>query len=344
MSDSPLKTAIKEKVLELGFDAVGVAAAGLLGSYAARYQQWLENGYHGKMSYMERNLEKRMHPGRLYEGARSVIVAAKNYYPVQSGNKNDYPAQPAGATPAGKGPLTAHTPIRGDRPEEDQLKVAKYAWGMDYHYVIREKLGQLIRLIEELAPGTSSRAFTDSAPVFERAWAEMAGLGWTGKNACLIIPRKGSFFFLGEVITTLELEPDSPFGNELCGNCIRCMQACPTGAITSPGEIDARRCISYLTIELKEPIPEEFKGKCQGWIFGCDICQDVCPHNRNASPHKEALFEPLEPIANWTAEQWRNMQKSDFRKKLVKAGSPMSRVKYEKLMDTIKFVSPSGQD
>ena len=315
-------------MLELGFDAVGVAAAGLLGPYAARYRQWLENGFHGKMSYMERNLEKRMNPGRLYEGARSVIVVAKNYYPAQQAGGTLAGGTLAGGTLAGEGPL----------------KVAKYAWGKDYHYVIREQLGQLIRFIEELAPGTSSRAFTDSAPVFERAWAEMAGLGWTGKNACLIIPRKGSFFFLGEVITTLELEPDSPFGNELCGSCVRCMQACPTGAITSPGVIDARRCISYLTIELKEPIPQEFKGKCQGWIFGCDICQDVCPHNRNAVPHKEALFEPLEPIANWTAEQWRSMQKSDFRKKLLKAGSPLSRVKYEKLMDTIGFVSPPGQD
>jgi epoxyqueuosine reductase len=343
VSDSHLKTAIKEKTLELGFDAVGVAAAGQVGSYAARYRQWLENGFHGKMSYMERNLEKRMDPQQLYEGARSVIVVAKNYYPAPTANKNFSPAPPAKEMQAYAKEMQADTE-EVQAEGGSQLKVAKYAWGKDYHHVIREQLGQLIRFMEELAPGTSSRAFTDSAPVLERAWAEQAGLGWTGKNACLIIPRKGSFFFLGEVVTTLELAPDHPFGNDLCGSCVRCLQACPTGAITSPGVIDARRCISYLTIELKAPIPQEFKEKCQGWIFGCDICQDVCPHNRNAAPHKEPLFEPLEPVANYTPAQWRNMPKSDFRKKLVKAGSPMARVKYEKLMDTIRFVSPNVQD
>lgn len=332
MSVSQLKTAIKEKTLELGFDAVGVAAAGHVGAYADRYRQWLDSGFNGKMSYMARNREMRMDPRLLHEGARSVIVVAKNYYPGIAAERMQAAGEPQ-ATDRMQATGRMHP-----------LKIAKYAWGRDYHYVIREQLGQLIRYIEQQAPGTNSRAFTDSAPVFERAWAEMAGLGWTGKNACLIIPRKGSFFFLGEVVTTLELEPDPPFGNDLCGSCVRCLQACPTGAITSPGVIDARRCISYLTIELKDPIPQEFKGKCQGWIFGCDICQDVCPHNRHALPHKEPLFEPLDAIKSQTAAQWRSMQKSDFRKKLAKAGSPMSRVKYEKLMDTVGFVFPPGND
>jgi epoxyqueuosine reductase len=315
---SKLKATIRERALELGFDAFGVAAATDIGHYREFYMQWLEKGYNGRMSYMVRNVEKRLNPGQLFEGARSVLVVAKNYFP---GNKR----------------------LAEDTQPENKLKVAKYAWGKDYHFVIREKLGHLIRFIEELAPGAKGRAFTDSAPVLERAWAEKAGLGWTGKNACLIIPRKGSFFFLGEVLTTLDLEPDKPFGNGLCGSCVRCMQACPTGAITAPGVIDARRCISYLTIELKDAIPQEFHGKCHGWIFGCDICQDVCPYNRHAKPHNEPLFEPLEPNAQWTDEQWRTMQKSDFRKKLVKAGSPMSRVKYEKLAENIAFCGRPAQ-
>lgn len=306
---SSLNETIRKKALELGFDAFGVAAVSDAGHYRERFMKWLENGYHGRMSYMERNTGKRLDPGLLHEGARSVIVVAQNYFPDRD--------------------------LLAEKQRRNSLKVAKYAWGKDYHYVIREKLGKLIESLETLVPGSSSRAFTDSAPVLERAWAERAGIGWTGKNACLIIPRKGSFFFIGEVITTAVIEPDRPFGNDLCGSCVRCMQACPTKAIVSPGVIDARRCISYLTIELKEPIPDAFRNQCHGWIFGCDICQDVCPYNRNAVSNREPQFRPLEPHAGWTDDQWRNLQKAGFRKALVKAGSAMSRVKYEKLMGNI---------
>ena len=294
-----------------------MAAAGRLEDSLARFDHWLEQGYHGSMGYMERNRDKRLDPRELLEGARSVVVVAMNYYPES---------------------LTEN----GDPADGHWLKVAKYAWGRDYHYVIREKLNELGQFLEQIAPGSHSRGFTDSAPVLERSWAVRAGVGWTGKNACLIIPRKGSFFFLGELITTAVLEPDKPFGNDLCGSCMRCMEACPTKAITAPGTIDARRCISYLTIESKDAIPREFRKQCRGWIFGCDICQDVCPHNRRAGPTREPQFAPLQPMG-WEDHRWASIQKGEFRKLLVRAGSPLSRVRYDKLTDNIRAGMEAGE-
>ncbi len=310
---------IKQKARELGFDACGVARVTKLASHEAPFSRWLEQGFHGSMAYMERNFEKRLDPGQLFPGAQSVIVVAQNYFPSITR------------------PLTPEHPPekQGVRPLADlsTFKISKYAWGKDYHYIIKEKLATLIQWLHAQAPGTASRAFVDSAPVLERAWAVEAGIGWTGKNTCLIIPKKGSFFFLGSVITTLALEPDEAFTKNHCGNCTRCMEACPTGAIVAPGSIDARKCLSYQTIENKEPIPPALKEKNLGWIFGCDICQDICPHNRFAKPHQEPSLEPLRPMREWRNEQWRSMAKPDFKKELVKAGSPLARVKYEKLMD-----------
>lgn len=282
------------------------------------------------MSYMERNIDKRLDPGLLLPGAQSIIVVAQNYFP----GRMQMPG------------LQSHHTKNNDNKgrETGGIKIAKYAWGKDYHYVIREKLRALARLLEELSPGTQSRVFTDSAPVLERAWAEKAGIGWTGKNACLIIPRKGSYFFLAEIITNMALEPDEPFIKNHCGNCTRCIEACPTGAIVAPGSIDARQCLSYLTIESKDAVPQEYVNKSRGWVFGCDICQDVCPHNRFSKGHEEPGLKPLMPFREWTNDQWLSLTKTGFRKELIKAGSPLARVKYEKLAGQLANAALSQDD
>ncbi len=299
-----LSALIKQRAQSLGFDACGIARAQKLESHEVRFNKWLEHGFHGSMDYMTRNLEKRLNPGELLPGAKSVIVVTQNYFP----QKNNQESQ----------------------------RISKYAYGVDYHHVIKKKLGMLIQYMEELAPGIQSRGFTDSAPVLERAWAVEAGLGWTGKNACMIIPKKGSFFFLAEIITTLAIEPNLPFTKNHCGNCTRCMDACPTGAIVSPGQIDARKCLSYLTIEHKEAIPREVKENNKGWIFGCDTCQDVCPHNRYSTPHTEPAFTPLHGIDTWTTQQWEHLEKSAFKAIFVKGSSPLGRVRYEKLKSNMQ--------
>lgn len=304
---------IKQKALELGFDAYGIAQAGALTTQQPILSEWLANGYHAKMSYMAGHFDKRIDPRLLVPGAQSVIVVALNYFPAAS--------QAAGTT----------------------YKVARYAYGKDYHVVIKEKLERLARALTEMAGGHQYRVFTDSAPVLERSWAQAAGLGNHGKNTCLILPRKGSYYFLGELITDAVLEPDEAFKKDLCGKCTRCIEACPTGAITGPGIIDAGKCISYLTIELKDSIPEELKDQCEGWIFGCDRCQEVCPHNKHASPHSEKAFDPLPPITDWKNRQWESMTKVDFRLHFKQANSPIARVKYEKLMDNIRIAGARNQ-
>lgn len=307
-----ITTIIKQEALQLGFSACGVARAGKLTQHETPLKNWLKEGLHGAMGYMENHLEKRLDPRMLAEDARSVIVVAMNYFPKNLQN-----------------------------PQASYI-VSKYAYGIDYHYIIKDKLRKLEEKLKELAPLHEGRVFTDSAPVLERAWAVKAGLGWTGKNGCLIIPRKGSFFFLGELITNVDLVPDAPFEKDFCGNCRRCMEACPTQAIVAPGELDARRCISYLTIELKDRIPDEFRRKMQGRIFGCDICQDVCPHNRFSEPTGEAFFDALEPIKEWANRKWEGLDQQEFNQTFKKAGSPLSRIKFEKLRDNIE-VAGSGQ-
>lgn len=330
---------IKQKAGELGFDACGIAMAGKPGvSHQARFDQWLAQGFHGRMAYMERNRDKRFDLQALYPGAKSVIVLAHNYHPRQAAEQGDggLPVTGSFDDSPGSGPDQQLNMAQHDPDETSRLRVSGYAYGLDYHFVIKKKLMVLIRFMEEMAAGTHSRGFTDSAPVLERAWAVEAGLGWTGKNACLIIPKKGSYFFLAEIVTTLELEPDQAFGKNHCGSCTRCLDACPTQAIVAPGQIDARRCISYQTIENKGPIPQDIKEKSRGWIFGCDICQEVCPHNRFSRPHAEPLFDPLHGIDKWTERQWRSLQKDDFEKYFVKGGSPIGRISYEKLMDNMR--------
>ena len=297
---------IKREALQLGFAACGIAIASQLTRHEAPLKDWLKEGLHGTMGYMKNHLEKRLDPRMLVEGARSVIVVAVNYFPKEQQNPRA------------------------------SLIVSKYAYGFDYHFIVKEKLRRLEEKLKELAPLHQGRIFTDSAPVLERAWAVQAGLGWTGKNGCLIIPRKGSFFFLGELITNIELVPDAAFEKDFCGNCRRCMEACPTQAIVAPGKLDARRCISYLTIELKDRIPDEFREKMQGRIFGCDICQDVCPHNRFSEPTGEIAFNTLEPIKNWENKNWESLDRQGFNQMFKKASSPLSRIKFEKLRDNIE--------
>ncbi|MEE4177695.1 MAG: tRNA epoxyqueuosine(34) reductase QueG [Bacteroides sp.] len=305
---------LKQEALKLGFSACGIASAEKFREHKQPLKSWLSEGMHGAMGYMENHLEKRLDPRLLVPGARSVVVVALNYFP----------------------PAFQH-------PESPYI-VSKYAYGKDYHFILKEKLQQLLEILKKREPAHQGRVFTDSAPVLERGWAVKAGLGWTGKNGCLIIPRKGSFFFLGELITNIELQPDIPFEKDLCGNCTLCMEACPTGALISPGKLDARKCISYLTIELKSPVPEPFRGKMKGRIFGCDICQDVCPHNRFAVPTDETGFLPLEPIRNWKAEQWENMEPVTFNQMVKKAASPMGRVTYSKIMDNISAAGTPERD
>lgn len=305
---------IKQEALKLGFTACGIALAEKLSGHEQPLKSWLAEGMHGAMGYMGNHLEKRLEPRLLVPGARSVVVVAMNYLPQ----------------------IFQH-------PKSSYI-VSKYAYGKDYHFIVKEKLHRLSEIFKERLPAHEGRVFTDSAPLLERAWAVKAGLGWTGKNGCLIIPRKGSFFFLGELITNIELQPDLPFEKDFCGNCTRCLEACPTGALVSAGKLDARKCISYLTIELKIPIPESFRGKLRGRIFGCDICQDVCPHNRFAIPTDEEAFLPIEPIRHWEAGQWEQVDSGTFNRMVKKAASPIGRISHKKLMENISAAGATEED
>lgn len=300
-----LSLLIKEKAKELGFDACGIARASAMQDHHHRLSQWLSKGYQAQMSYMEKNLDRRTDPRLLVPGAKSVIVLAMNYF-----HDN---AQPGNAF----------------------YKVARYAWGRDYHQVIKHRLHQLAGMLSELAGQHQYRVFTDSAPVLERSWAQMAGLGTYGKNTCLILPRKGSFFFLGEIMTSLELTPDKPFHKDLCGTCTKCIEACPTNALVKPGWLDAGKCLSYLTIELKGNIPGDFRNKTRGWIFGCDSCQEVCPHNKHATIHKTKELAPLPAIATWNRQQWEAMTESDYHAAFKLENSAIARAPYAKLCDNI---------
>ena len=272
---------IKAEALRLGFDACGIARAETLQEDRSRLLSWLSEGYHADMKYMERNLDKRTDPQLLVDGAKSVIVVLQNYYPQKTEFQSEY-------------------------------KVAKYAYGEDYHIVLREKLFSLFQFInKEIAPA-KGRCFTDSAPVMERTWAVKAGLGWIGKNGNLLTRDFGSFVFIAELIIDLELDYDTSNLRNYCGSCNICIEQCPTDAIVSPQVIDSRKCISYLTIENKNDIPEAFKGKTENWIFGCDICQDVCPWNHKNVPTNEERFNPSPTLISMENKDWDNLTKEDF--------------------------------
>jgi len=306
MNGAELSHWIKKRSEELGFSACGIAPAGFLEKDAVRLEAWLKEGMHGKMTYMEKHFEKRVDPRKLLDGAKSVIVFLYNYFPEK--------------------PLS----------EIDNFIISKYAYGQDYHHVIKDKLYLMIKKISDLVGDINARPFVDSAPVLERSWAEKAGLGWIGKNASFIVPKKGSFFFIAEIITDLELNYDFPRNNDFCGNCTLCIDACPTQAIVAPRIVDARKCISYLTIELKDEIPEEFRGALNDRIFGCDICQDVCPWTRFSKAHSEPLFTPNADLKKMKKDDWEALTpdvfNSIFRKSAVK------RAKYTGLIRNIRFV------
>lgn len=298
---------IKEEACKLGFESCGISKADFLEDEAHRFDEWLHKGMNGKMQYMERNGDKRLDPRLLVPGAKSVISLLLNYYPPIKQNEN---------APA----------------------VSKYAYGTDYHFVIRDKLKALLEIMNEKIGEINGRTFVDSAPVAERVWAAKSGLGWIGKNSMLISPGKGSFYFLAELIVDIELETDKPI-RDYCGTCTRCMDACPTQAIVEPRIVDGSKCISYFTIELKEAIPEEMADKMQGWMFGCDICQNVCPWNSFSLPHSEKSLEPKAELLNWNWEQWNEMSEEVFAKTFY--DSPLQRPGYQNIKRNIRFLTSS---
>ena len=297
---------IREEATRLGFSFVGIARAERLDEEALRLETWLNSGFHGQMHYMANHFEKRVDPRQLVDGAKSVICLLYNYY-------------------------TDKEPADKEAP-----KISKYAYGKDYHYVIKQKLKDLLAFIQEQAGQINGRCFVDSAPVMERDWAKRAGIGWTGKNTLLIHPKAGSYFFLAEIILDLELAYDQPM-KDYCGTCTRCIEACPTAAISPEGYwVDGSKCISYFTIELKEAIPEIHRGEFENWMFGCDICQEVCPWNRFSKPHEEPAFEPHPQLLEMRKQDWEEITEEVFREIFRK--SAVKRAKYAGLKRNIAFL------
>lgn len=292
----------------LGFDFVGISKAEFMEEEARRVEDWLNQGFHGRMQYMENHFDKRVDPTKLVPGAKSVISLAYNYFPTESQEDPEAP------------------------------KLARYAYGEDYHFVVKRKLKTLMENLQEKIGAIEGRCFVDSAPVLERDWARRSGLGWVGKNTLLIHPKQGSYFFLAEIICDLELEVDTAIKDH-CGTCRKCIEACPTDAIDQNGYVmDGSKCISYLTIELKDEIPEEFTGKMENWVFGCDICQEVCPWNRFAKPHQEEAFEPKAEKMKMNKKEWHEITEEVFQQLFRKTA--VKRTKYEGLKRNLKFLKP----
>jgi epoxyqueuosine reductase len=300
---------IKQLAHELGFSFCGISKAEFLKEEAARLEEWLRRGYQGKMEYLERNFDKRLDPTLLVPGAKSVISLIFNYYPKETSGS--------------------------------ELKIAKYAYGEDYHFVVKDLLKVFMERLKEKIGAVEGRAFVDSAPVMERAWARRSGIGWVGKNSLLLNAQMGSFFFIAELILDLELEPDGPV-KDYCGTCTACMDACPTDAIPQPYMVDGSKCISYYTIELKDEIPAEAKGKFEDWIFGCDICQDVCPWNRFSRPHTNGRLDPNPEWMTMTKKEWVELTEEVFEKLFAK--SALKRTRFEGLKRNIAFATQTGTE
>ena len=296
---------IKLKSKELGFMSCGISKSGFLSDEAERFESWLKNNYHGKMSYMERNFDKRLDTTKLVENSKSVISLTYNYYPKKV--------------------------LKSD----STFKVSKYAYGKDYHVVLKNKLKQLLNIMKDKFGSFQGRVFVDSAPILERAWAKKSGLGWIGKNTNLINKQSGSFFFLAEIIVDLELNYDNTTTDH-CGSCTACIDACPTNAIYEPYKLDASRCISYYTIELKESFSSNLSSDFKDWIFGCDICQDVCPWNRFSKANDDVLFETIPEISNFNKADWIDLTEETFKK--VFKESPIKRSKFKGLKRNINYV------
>ena len=301
---------IKATAQELGFISCGISKAAFLEAEAPRLEQWLKAGYHGSMGYMERNFDKRLDPTKLVPGAKSVISLLFNYY----------------------------TPETQKDPEAP--KISKYALGTDYHLVLKEKLKTFFQKIQAEFGDVEGRVFVDSAPVLEKAWAAKSGLGWIGKNTNLLTQKVGSYYFIVEIICDLPLAYDHPVTDH-CGSCTACIDACPTQALT-PFKIDASKCISYLTIELKSSIPSEFSGQMDNWMFGCDVCQDVCPWNRFAKSHTETKFSPHPQLLEMEQNDWLELTEATFKK--VFKNSAVQRTKFLGLQRNIRFLQSSQED
>ena len=301
---------IKSEAQRLGFLSCGISRAEFLEEEAPRLEKWLNDGMHGEMHYMENHFDKRLDPTLLVPGARSVISLLYNYYPSQTQETGTY-------------------------------KISKYAYGKDYHFVIKDKLKSLYQFISEEIGEVEGRAFVDSAPVLDKVWAARSGIGWVGKHSNLLTQQLGSFYFIAELILDLDLEYDRPVTDH-CGDCTACIDACPTDAIVQPYVVDGSKCISYFTIELKNEIPTAYQGKFDDWIFGCDVCQDVCPWNRFSKKHSEPLFEPRPEILNLSKSEWEEITEDVFQEIFKK--SAVKRTKFEGLKRNIKFVSTSRKE
>jgi len=297
---------IENEAYRLGFSLLGVSKAGFLDKEARFLTQWLNQNHHGEMAWMANHFDKRTDPTKLVEEAKTIISLGFEYLP-------EIP-----------------------QAVDDTFKISKYAYGKDYHKVIKKKLIELLHFIQQEIGEVSGRAFVDSAPVMEKAWAAKSGLGWIGKNTLILNRKKGSQFFLSELILDLEME-ETPSVKDLCKTCNLCVEACPTDALHTPYQLDAKKCISYLTIELKEQIPNEFKGQMEDWIFGCDICQDVCPWTKNATPTKEPAFNRFNGWKDFSKSDWQEITEDVFIK--VFAGTPVIRTKHKGLKRNINFVS-----
>ncbi len=290
----------------------GISKADFLEEEAPRLERWLKQNMHGQMHYMENHFDKRLDPRLLVDGAKSVVSLLLNYYPEKD----------------------------TQQPDEDTYKISKYAYGTDYHFVIKDKLKTLLNYINEEIGEVDGRCFVDSAPVLDKAWASKSGLGWVGKHTLLITPQAGSFHFVAELIIDLELEYDGPI-KDYCGSCTRCLDACPTDAITEPYVVDGSKCISYFTIELKDQLPQEMNGKFGNWVFGCDICQDVCPWNRFSKPHNEPAFAPHPDLKNLKTTDWQELTQEVFSQLFKK--SAVKRTGYNGLLRNIKFVQDENE-
>jgi epoxyqueuosine reductase len=295
---------IKTEAKRLGFLSCGISKAEFLEDEAPRLEAWLNNNSHGEMRYMENHFDKRLDPTLLVDGAKSVVSLLLNYYPNQF-------------------------------QIDDSYKLSKYAYGQDYHFVVKAKLKELLQFIQDEIGEVHGRAFVDSAPVLDKAWAAKSGLGWIGKHSNLLTQKVGSFYFIAELIIDLELDYDTPVTDH-CGSCTACIDACPTEAITEPYVVDGSKCISYFTIELKDSIPSDFKGQFDDWMFGCDICQDVCPWNRFSKPHSEPLFNPHPDLLSMTKNDWEELTEETFKKVFKK--SAVKRTKFSGLKRNIGFL------
>lgn len=295
---------IKAEAKRLGFLSCGISKAGFLEEEAPRLESWLNKNHHGEMKYMENHFDKRLNPTLLVDDAKSVVSLLLNYYPSEKQNADSY-------------------------------KISKYAYGQDYHFVIKEKLKELLNTIQTEIGEVSGRAFVDSAPVLDKVWAAKSGLGWIGKNSNLLTQQVGSFYFIAELVIDLDLEYDYATTDH-CGTCTACIEACPTEAIVAPYVVDGSKCISYFTIELKENIPAEMKGKMDDWMFGCDVCQDVCPWNRFSKAHSEPLFNPNPEILSFTKKDWAEITEDTFKK--VFKNSAVKRTKLEGLKRNVNFL------